>query len=71
MGAPTVAELVNTPGANVEESNVVASAEFPPRIVLRLLRSDGEIVSGVLVPVQAHKLSDDLLRAVAATMRRE
>jgi hypothetical protein len=56
--------------ANLEQSEIVAVEEFPRHLVMRLLRADGATFECKLSGLQGHKLSDDLLRAVAKMMPR-
>jgi hypothetical protein len=68
---PKPPELATNEALSIEETLVTAVSGFPPKVVLQLLLANGEIVSGHLGPMQAHKLSDDLLRAVAMVKRGE
>lgn len=63
-------ELVKNVGACIEETRVTPMPEFPAKVVFEFLRADGELCQGVFSPMQAHKASDDLLRAAAAAMRK-
>lgn len=64
------ADIAKDRDAFVEEIEVTGVAEFPPRVVLQCLRSDGKVVDLVFAEVGAHKVSDELLKAVGA-LRRE
>jgi hypothetical protein len=48
---------------------VRAREEFPPRTILKILRADGASFECECEPGVAHKLSDDLLKAEAASLR--
>ncbi len=72
--AKTGALLAGDPGAYVEEHRLTPAVEpvmGRPVIVCELLTGDHKLVGVVLTPIRAHKLSDDLLRAVAVAMRKD
>jgi hypothetical protein len=54
----------------VEETRVSAGlAGFPKTVIVEILTADGTLARFVLGAMLAHKLSDDLLRAVAIVKR--
>lgn len=61
-----IVRIAKDPGKFVEEIEVKAVPGFPPRVVLQCLRSDGQVIPLVFADLGAHKVSDELLRAVAA-----
>jgi len=55
----------------VEETQVKGDTGFPQRVILEILTADNKVAKFIFGPMMAHKLSDDLLRAVAAVKRKD
>lgn len=66
---PTLDEIADDPGQLVTAYEVLGVREFPPRIILRCARVNGETVTLVLRPEVSYRMSDDLLRSSASALR--
>lgn len=71
MPHATPQEASKDPSFLVEETRVTPIPGFPAKVVLELLLVDGIVIAGVMSPMQAHRLSDDLLRGVALVKKEE
>jgi hypothetical protein len=67
LGGPDVA---SNPDFAVESTRVLAVPGFPPKVFVQVATADGELCSFHMGTMQGHKFSDDLLRGVAAAMKK-
>jgi hypothetical protein len=63
--------LARDEALQIEESRVTPVVGWPAKVVLELLLSNGTVLVGVMAPMQAHRLSDDLLRGAAFVKKDE